>query len=141
MTDFSTDKDWVTDRLPTRNDADARGQVTIYVDPPRDLVYVGVACNYTAVVPGQPWMPGTGRAKSLKYLEPTPSASYHHIALRLAADVATAARHLVGGSDLAGWDYRPADINNVGNLSIALRTALDAYDQHIVNMSRNFTEP
>jgi hypothetical protein len=140
MPDFSTDTDWVTDRLPTRNDADVRGQVTIYVDPPRDSIYVGVACNYEAVVPGQPWMAGTGRAVSLKYLEPTPPPSYQQ-ALHLAADVATAARHLVGGTAVFGWSYKPADINNVGPLSKALRTAVDAYDQYIVNMSRNSTEP
>jgi hypothetical protein len=62
-------------------------------------------------------------------------------ALELAGLVATAARAVVGGSDITGWYHKPANIEHVGRLSQELRTALDAYDQHILNMSRNSTKP
>jgi hypothetical protein len=62
-------------------------------------------------------------------------------ALQLAGKVAHAARALVGGVDTQGWYDGPADIYNVGRLSEALRAALDAYDQHIIEMLRNPAAP
>jgi hypothetical protein len=62
-------------------------------------------------------------------------------ALQLAGEVASAARALVGGIDLNGWYIKPATVDSVGRLSEALRTALDAYDRHIIEMLRNPTAP
>jgi hypothetical protein len=62
-------------------------------------------------------------------------------ALQLAGALSDAARSLVGGTTINGWYVEPANIDNVGRFSEALRRALDAYDQHIIEMLRNPTAP
>jgi hypothetical protein len=62
-------------------------------------------------------------------------------ALQLAGEVASASRALVGGIDINGWYIKPANIDSVGRLSKTLRIALEAYDQHIVEMCRNPIAP
>jgi hypothetical protein len=62
-------------------------------------------------------------------------------ALQLAGELASAARSLVGGNTVAGWYVEPANIDNVGSFSEALRRALEAYDQHIIEMLRNPAAP
>jgi hypothetical protein len=62
-------------------------------------------------------------------------------ALQLAGKVAHAARSLVGGTTIDGWYVKPANIDNVGRFSEALRRALEAYDRHTIEMLRNPTAP
>lgn len=61
--------------------------------------------------------------------------------LQLAGELASAARALVGGIGANGWYTKPATLDSVGRPFEALRTALDAYDHHILEMSRNPTAP
>jgi hypothetical protein len=60
--------EWITDRLPTRADADADGDVRVRYETggaPEDGVYV----HYSVVVPGQPWW---SRNAATRAAQPTP---------------------------------------------------------------------
>jgi hypothetical protein len=60
--------EWITDRLPTRADADADGDVRVRYETggaPEDGVYV----HYSVVVPGQPWWSRNAAARAA---QPTP---------------------------------------------------------------------
>jgi hypothetical protein len=58
-------------------------------------------------------------------------------ALLLAGKMAAEVRLLVGGGDMFGWHHEPCTIENLGPRVGAVRNALDAYDDHILQMTRS----
>jgi hypothetical protein len=52
--------------------------------------------------------------------------------LKLAGELATAARNVVGGEDLNGINIRPATVRDIGEKCKDLSVALDRYDRAIL---------
>jgi hypothetical protein len=62
-------------------------------------------------------------------------------ALLLAGKMAAEVRLLVGGGDMFGWHHEPCTIENLGPRLGAIRKALNAYDDCILQMIRSQNAP
>jgi hypothetical protein len=95
--------EWITDRLPTAEDADRDGDVRIRYEiggAPEDGVYA----HYSVVVPGQPWWSHKAAARAA---QPTsrPAPAPARVVTAMAA---TQYRVFVACSDGTMWDWPPA---------------------------------
>jgi hypothetical protein len=94
--------EWITDRLPTAEDADAEGDVRIRRTRDPELFQFA---HWSCVVPGQPWW---SRNAAARVAQPTPPPAPAPTSV-VTAMAATQYRVFAACSDGTMWDWTPAD--------------------------------
>jgi len=97
--------EWITDRVPTAEDADQDGDVKIPYKP-CSIPEQGVFAHYSVVVPGQPWWSRNAAARAA---QPTPPPAPAPARVVTAMTTITAGMIVAACNDGTVWSINQRD--------------------------------